>query len=173
MSRLLPVSLGVIGGLAMLAIAILAHADDPAELRPVIEARYPDVGWIDAITLRAFMGRPPDGGLVLLDSRSEAEFAVSHLRGARRVDPDATDFASLELPPGALVIVYCSVGWRSAAVADRLRRAGVRALNLEGGIFFWANQGLPVYRGRRRVAEVHPFDATWGRYLDRGRRADL
>jgi rhodanese-related sulfurtransferase len=173
MSRLLPVALGVIGGLAMLAIAILAHADDPAELRPVIEARYPDVGWIDAATLASFLERAPDGGIVLLDSRTEAEFAVSHLRGARRVDPDATDFASLELPPRALVIVYCSVGWRSAAVADRLRQTGARTRNLAGGIFGWANEGRPVYRGRRRVEEVHPFDATWGRYLDRGRRADL
>ena len=173
MSRLLSVALGVIGGLAMLAVALLAYADDPAELRPAIAARYPEVGWIDAATLSSWMARPPDGGVVLLDSRTEAEFAVSHLRGARRVDPDAADFGSLALPPGALVVVYCSVGWRSAAVSDRLRQQGVRTVNLAGGIFGWVKQGRPVDRGRRRVEEVHPFDATWGRYLDRGRRADL
>ena len=42
------------------------------------------------------------------------------------------------------------------------------AVNLEGSIFAWANEGLPVYRGETEVDEVHPFDDSWGTLLDGG-----
>lgn len=62
--------------------------------------------------------------------------------------------------------IYCSVGYRSAGVTQRLREAGfTNVSNLQGSIFRWANEGRPVYRDRRRVQAVHPFDARWGQLL--------
>ena len=62
------------------------------------------------------------------------------------------------------------MGYRSALIASRLGHAGYRNVrNLEGGIFAWANRGLPVVRGDRVVHDVHPYDDTWGRML----RAEL
>ena len=104
--------------------------------------------------------------VVLLDARELAEFRVSHLEGAARIDPSHPDFDAVRVPERARVVVYCSVGWRSADIASQLRQRGVDAYNLEGGIFRWANEGHPVVRGDRRVRAVHPYDETWGRLLD-------
>ncbi len=160
LTSLLVASLAV----AQAASPAVSPAVSPTSLRPVIEARYPEVRWIDVATLgRWLAGERP---VVLLDARQPAEFAVSHLEGARRVDPDAPDVAGLGLARDARVVVYCSVGWRSASVADALRRAGYGDVhNLEGGIFAWANEGRPVSRDGRRVRAVHPYDETWGRML--------
>jgi len=66
------------------------------------------------------------------------------------------------------IVVYCSIGYRSGLLAEKLRKKGYTAVrNLEGSIFEWANTGHPVYRGEQRVREVHPYDQTWRRMLDR------
>lgn len=153
----------------LLALAILWPAAAGAQasidaLRPAIAARFPDVRWVDAPTLRRWMDEPRP--VVILDARQPAEVAVSRIRGATRVDPDHPDVAAVRPPANARVVVYCSVGWRSASVADALRRAGLRDVyNLEGGIFAWANRGLPVVRDGAPVRAVHPYDEVWGRML--------
>lgn len=158
-SRLLPL-------LVVALVPALALAQDASSLRPVITARYPSVRWVGAATVAAWMRE--ERPLVLLDARQAAEFRVSHLAGARRVDPGRPDVAGLAIPSGARVVVYCSVGWRSASVADALARAGHRDVrNLEGGIFAWANEGREVVRDGRPVHAVHPYDETWGRLLRR------
>lgn len=109
--------------------------------------------------------------LILLDVRTEAEFAVSHLQNARRIDPKTEDFSSFNLPLDAPIVAYCSVGYRSARLVDRLQQAGyTQAANLEGSIFQWANEGRPVYRNGERVQQVHPYDRVWGQLLQRNLR---
>ena len=96
--------------------------------------------------LAARMARPSSEKPILLDVRTEAEFAVSHLEGARRIDPDNPDLSSLDLSPKSTVVVYCSVGYRSAGIVGQLRQAGIaRVYNLTGGIFQWANEGRPSF----------------------------
>ncbi|MCC6875435.1 MAG: rhodanese-like domain-containing protein [Sandaracinaceae bacterium] len=150
--------------LVLLLSCASARAQSPESLRTLIAVRYPDVRWVDRATLASWLREPTPP--LLLDSRQESEFAVSHLRGARRIDPDHP--RSDGLPRDRRLVVYCSVGWRSGSVADALRRAGFRdVFNLEGGVFGWANAGLPVHRGEREVRAVHPYDAVWGRMLRR------
>ena len=150
-----------------LFVPISAQAQaGPAALRPAIELRHPDVRWVTVDELRGWRD------VVLLDARAPAEYRVSHLEGASRIDPVRADVSLLAARHDARVVVYCSVGWRSAAVAERLRAAGYRRVfNLEGGIFEWANRGFPVVRGSRRVRAVHPYDGTWGLLLDRALHA--
>jgi len=119
-------------------------------------------------TRLADTGRPPP---VLLDARAPEEYAVSHLRGALLAPNLAAAWAALAgRPKGVEVVVYCSVGYRSAALAESLQEAGYKGVrNLEGSIFQWANEGRPVYRGdgnnARPVHAVHPFNRRWGRLL--------
>lgn len=107
--------------------------------------------------------------VLLLDARSEAEYEVGQLRGAARTETLAAALDALFGFDGwPTVVVYCSVGHRSSDLAERLLARGVaNVFNLEGSIFRWANEGRPVYRGARRVHEVHPYDEEWGRLLDR------
>jgi len=54
-----------------------------------------------------------------------------------------------------------------------LKRAGIDNIyNLEGGLFEWANEDRPIYRGTDRVHEVHPFNGVWGLLLRSDRRAE-
>jgi len=152
---------------SLLGSARVAGAVSEAGLRPWISMRFPGVAWISTEDLsrwRAGEHAPPP---VLLDARAAEEFEVSHLRDARRVDPDSPALDPEDLPHDTPIVVYCSVGYRSAAVADRLKAAGfTRVFNLEGGIFQWANEGRPIFRDREPAHEVHPYSRLWGRWLD-------
>lgn len=112
---------------------------------------------------------------LLLDARKSQEFEVSHLKNAQLIDPDATNFPMLNrVDKNTLIVVYCSVGYRSSAIAKRLQEAGfTQVRNLEGSIFKWANEGRPIYRGNQQVHQVHPYDRTWGRLLNRRLRSEI
>lgn len=105
---------------------------------------------------------------VLLDIRSVDEFAVSHLRGAVPAESWAEIGAVVaDVSRDDPIVVYCSVGYRSAEVARQLQSRGyTNVQNFEGSIFQWANQGRPVYRGETLVDRVHPYDEEWDAYLD-------
>ena len=138
----------------------------------LIERDFPAVEAVTTDGLAAWLADSSRVPPLLLDVREAEEYAVSHLPGALRVDPDAsTDALAAALPAdfdgSRPVVVYCSVGYRSARMAERLQSAGVADVrNLEGSIFRWANEGRPVVRDGTPVRAVHPFDATWGRLLD-------
>jgi rhodanese-related sulfurtransferase len=132
-----------------------------------VRTEFPEVEHISAedLRLRLDSGR---GSPMVLDVRTAEEYEVSHLKGAIRVDPDGElpDFLRT-LDHEASVVAYCSVGYRSSRLVERLTKEGFTdAKNLEGSIFEWANKGYPVERDGAPVQEVHPYDAEWGRLLD-------
>jgi rhodanese-related sulfurtransferase len=140
--------------------------------KALISTRYPDVRWVEPETLREWMTGSVPNELVLLDVRTPEEQDLSQLRGAQRLNVRHPNIAALEIPADATVVVYCSIGYRSASIVEDLERAGIQNVyNLEGGLFDWANQDRPIYRGEERVREVHPFNRVWGLLLERGRRA--
>ena len=134
----------------------------------MIAEEFPDVKSVTTGELAASLASGA-ADVVLLDAREAEEFAVSHLPGAHHVGSDAAAADRLAAAaPAALVVVYCSVGYRSAALVDRLHDRGhAGAVNLEGSIFRWAGEGRPVYRGATRVEQVHPYDDNWGTLLPR------
>ena len=167
---------GAPGAAAWIALSVLAvlgsacNQDrqplDWSAVEALIESEYPDVPGITTAELAAALAGDP-AGVVLLDARAADEFAVSHLPGARHVGADA-ELAGRLAAADARVVVYCSVGYRSAALVDRLREQGhANAVNLEGSIFRWTGEGRPVYRDGERVEQVHPYDDRWGALLPR------
>ncbi|MDP3983811.1 MAG: rhodanese-like domain-containing protein, partial [Acidimicrobiia bacterium] len=106
---------------------------------------------------------------ILHDSRAREEYDVSHLQGAFPAPTLATALKKLsDVGKDQSIVTYCSVGYRSGALAEQLQAAGyTRVYNLSGSIFQWANEGRPVYRGPERVSEVHPYNRAWGVLLDR------
>ncbi|MFT5049490.1 MAG: rhodanese-related sulfurtransferase [Chlamydiales bacterium] len=132
-----------------------------------IRAQFPDVARISVAELERRLGQPGSAP-ILLDIRAEREFAVSHLQGAQRADNAESARAWLgDSPMEREIVVYCSVGQRSAYMAQELARRGyTNVRNLEGSLFEWANTGRPVYRGPELAHSVHPYDKKWGRLLD-------
>jgi rhodanese-related sulfurtransferase len=138
----------------------------------LISARYPDVAWVDSETLSNWMDDSSNGELVLLDVRTPEEQRVSHLQDARLVDARNPNIGALTIPTDATVVVYCSMGYRSASIIEALEQTGRQNIyNLEGGLFDWANQDRPIYRGVKRTHGVHPFNRVWGLLLRKDLRA--
>lgn len=102
---------------------------------------------------------------VLIDVRRDDEYAVSHLPNAQHLST-AEAIQQFSVPEDADLVLYCSVGYRSARLAQQLQALGYDSvMNLEGSIFEWFNQGRPVVAQQTRVDQVHPYNSTWGLLL--------
>jgi Fe-Mn family superoxide dismutase len=85
--------------------------------------------------------------IALLDVRRRPAFEAEPrlIPGAVWRDPEQVDRWAGEMNPNRSLIVYCLHGHEvSRGVADRLRRLGLDALLLEGGIEGWKAAGGPV-----------------------------
>lgn len=107
--------------------------------------------------------------ITILDTREPQEYEVSHIQGAVLAQNAADAIELLENQESdGLVVVYCSVGYRSSHIAAILSRRGYsNVFNLEGSIFKWANENRPIYSGDDRASSVHPYDENWGRLLSK------
>ena len=137
----------------------------------LVREDFPEVPQMTTRQLADLLDADP-ASVVLLDARSTEEHEVGHLQGAVQANGvrAALDvlpgLGHLQQGPEPTVVVYCSVGYRSSQLAERLRERGLSSVfNLEGSIFRWANEGRPIHRGDVRVYEVHPYDDDWGRLL--------
>ena len=85
------------------------------------------------------------GGWTLLDVRTDHEWAVARIDGSRHIPMDQLMGRLDEIDDQ--VICVCAVGARSARVAQFLNTLGKEAANLDGGLYAWAEAGLPLVRG--------------------------
>ncbi len=86
---------------------------------------------------------------VVLDVRHDADFAAAHLlvAGAFHRSPEQIEKWRTDLAGGRPVVTYCLHGREgSQNAAAILRRAGLEAKFLEGGIVAWTEQGFPTHR---------------------------
>jgi rhodanese-related sulfurtransferase len=154
--------------------AWFTSALDWPTLKRETRERHPAVKHITTRELFDWLNDKRRAPPLLLDARASDEFAVSHLRDAKHAPSvDAALRVLAQAPKDSPIVVYCSVGVRSAALAEKLVQRGYRgAANLEGSIFEWANHGYPLYRGDEVTSKVHPYDRKWGKLLDRNRWSD-
>ncbi len=126
--------------------------------------KFPDVNWIVTGDLARWLEDPARPQPLLLDARTPAEYEVSHLRGAVRMDPYRPSLVGLtRVPKDTPIVVYSSAGYRGARVAKWLGQAGYpNVQNLGSSLFQWANEGRPIFNGDRPAELVHPYDGWWG-----------
>ena len=108
--------------------------------------------------------------ILFLDAREMEEYQVSHVPDARWVGYD--DF-SLDRVAGVAkdrpIVVYCSVGYRSERVAEKLMAGGfTQVSNLYGGIFEWANQGCPLENQEGPTRAIHTYNRAWSKWVKAG-----
>jgi rhodanese-related sulfurtransferase len=137
--------------------------------------KFPDVQWIDGAELARWREDPGQTQPVMLDARTAAEYQVSHLRDAVPIDPSRPSLRPLRgRAKNDPIVVYGSVGYRSARVAHWLAGQGyTNVRNLSGSLFQWANEGRPVFRDGRPTLQVHPYDQRWGLLLESRYRAPV
>jgi rhodanese-related sulfurtransferase len=105
--------------------------------------------------------------VLILDTRSKAEYEVSHLEGALWLAPE-TDIDSFIAKIGpnardAYVVFYCTMGLRSTEYAlkamDPLARIGARkVVVLKHGILGWANANFKLVDAQGTTRFVHTFN---------------
>ncbi len=185
--RALAASGGVVVTLALSSPADALELGDliapPRSLETVarrLERDYPRLDHLRPEILASHLSAPDN--LRLYDVREADEFAVSRLRNAERLSPAVSPRAALRQIGGDIsgrsFVFYCSVGQRSSRIADRVQDAlmssGARGVhNLRGGIFAWHNQSLPVVNANGQTPYIHPFNAAWGRLLERPAYASM
>jgi len=76
-------------------------------------------------------------GAVLVDVRSDREWAAGHVDEAIHLPLSEVGERAGELPTDREVVVMCHTGLRSAVAARRLGRLGLRVANLRGGLIAW------------------------------------
>lgn len=107
----------------------------------------------------------------LLDARENKEYDVSHLKNAKQVGYIWFDMRKVvDIPKDATVVVYCSVGYRSEKIAEKLQKNGFQNVhNLYGGIFEWVNQHQPVYKTNGvQTSEIHTYNKSWAKWISNG-----
>ncbi len=116
---------------------------------------------------KALNEKPP----LILDIRSDEEFAVSHIKNASFIDYDSfSEEMVAGLPRDAQVVVYCSVGYRSEKIGEKLQKLGFKnVFNLYGGIFQWKNDGFEVLNSQGQSTDsVHTYNKSWSKWLVNG-----
>ena len=107
---------------------------------------------------------------IIVDVRKDVEFRVSHLDNALHLESAeaiSSVISERGLGKDTEIIVYCSVGYRSASVAAELQARGfTKVLNLEHSLFEWANKGYPMTSASGRTDKVHPFNKAWSVLVD-------
>lgn len=120
---------------------------------------------VPVLKASALKDRIADTTLILVDAREAKEREVSMLPRALAPEEFAARYRR-GFPKGATVLVYCTIGYRSGLYAQELRKQGIAALNLEGGVLLWSHEGGEFrYRdaeGRlRRTRRVHVYAPEW------------
>ena len=87
---------------------------------------------------------------------------MSHIPEAHNLqstEPIAAAFPDYAMP----IVVYCSVGYRSAAVVEELASLGYQNVkNLRHSIFEWAERGYDLGNAAGSTSKVHPYNQAWG-----------
>ncbi|MTI22942.1 rhodanese-like domain-containing protein [Fulvivirga sp. RKSG066] len=110
--------------------------------------------------------------VLILDSRTQKEYETSHIESAIFVDYDNfSEEMVAELDKEKSVVVYCSVGYRSEKIGEKLQKFGFKEVyNLYGGIFDWKNNGGEVVNKSGVTDSVHTYNKKWSQWLINGIR---
>ncbi|XP_022089499.1 uncharacterized protein LOC110978656 isoform X2 [Acanthaster planci] len=168
-----------------------------------LRMKFPSVKNVTTVTLQNWIdGGPtvPDSGasaessrkentkkLIIIDTRPELEYSVSHIAESINVNFETEDMDRVKKlmlqdinydSPGVRVVLYCSVGYRSSVLADKLQQATKpdpaykhwHFFNLEGSLFKWANENRPMVDQQGLPTDkIHPFNSLWGKLVDKHR----
>ncbi|MCC5605324.1 rhodanese-like domain-containing protein [Nostoc sp. CHAB 5834] len=136
-------------------------------IKLLIRLQFPNVKEITTKELAQLLLGSANPRPLVLDARSQIEYAVSHIETAAQIDALIPDLAVLStVSKDRPIVVYCAVGYRSAKLAQQLNETGMKCIyNLSGGIFQWANEGRLIFRDDQPTQVIHPYNAIWGKLL--------
>jgi len=81
---------------------------------------------------------------VLVDVRPPEQYKTGTIAQARNLPSEQLSNKLASLPKNKPLIVFCAQGNESAKVAAQLRKQGLDAVSLEGGLRAWTQAGMPL-----------------------------
>jgi rhodanese-related sulfurtransferase len=90
-----------------------------------------------------------DQKILVLDVRSEQEYASGHVPGARNIPHDELEsrIEEVRVEGAERIVVYCESGYRAGEAGTVLRESGFENVeHLSGDMKAWRNQKLPLKR---------------------------
>ncbi len=162
----------VVTMLSFLATGLSAQVESKECLSPEYEEKLQSllghtVPLIDARTLYDLIREGRD--VQVHDIRSQEEFEVSHIPGASLVEYKNFDLSQFDTADRSQpVYLYCSVGYRSEKVGEKLLQNGfAQVYNLHGSFFQWANQSFPIWDMKgAETKRVHAYNRKWSKWVD-------
>ena len=108
--------------------------------------------------------------ITYLDARELQEYNVSHLNNAIWCGYNNFKIKKLkDIDKNSKIVVYCTVGYRSEKVTEKLEKAGfTNVSNLYGGIFAWVHANKKVYNKKGETKNIHTYDKNWSTWLKTG-----
>lgn len=108
--------------------------------------------------------------ILFLDAREKKEYTTSHIKDALWIGFTSFNAKKLkDINKNKKIVVYCTVGYRSEIITQKLTSAGfTNVLNLYGGIFEWAHNNLPIVNKKGITTEIHTYNKVWSQWLDTG-----
>lgn len=108
--------------------------------------------------------------IVFLDTRLKKEFNTSHIKNATWVGFESFNLKKVkDIPKNKKIVVYCTVGYRSEKITEKLVKAGYKNVsNLYGGIFEWVHNNQVVVNKKGITEEIHTYDESWSQWLTKG-----
>ena len=120
----------------------------------------PKVEFVSAESLRATLQLNEKPAII--DVRLPEEYGISHIPEAPNLQ-SSTAIAAAFPDYAEPIVVYCSVGYRSAAVAERLESLGYENVkNLRHSVFGWVERGYGLKNASGSTSKVHPYNRAWG-----------
>ncbi|WP_240224324.1 rhodanese-like domain-containing protein [Rheinheimera hassiensis] len=116
----------------------------------LIKSRFSAIKQISPTELTLQVNR---NNAVVLDIRTEADFAKGHITGAKHLplaDIEKQQLAGLEKQKDVPIIVVCQAGMTASKAASSLVKQGFTTVSiLQGGMGSWTGASLPVVKSKR------------------------
>ena len=145
---------------SQLPTGLVNNPEFDQEIRSIIDFTIPVISVQDA--------REKEGAL-FLDAREKPEYIISHIPGAVHIGYDYWSPSILDaISKDREIIVYCSVGYRSEKMGNKLKGLGYqRVYNLYGSIFEWVNRDFPVVDSSlQSVRRIHTYNKNWSKWVE-------
>jgi len=107
---------------------------------------------------------------VFLDSRAKKEYELSSIPNSKWVGYEDFSMSRIKgINKSDTIVVYCSVGYRSEKISEKLIKKGyTHVYNLYGGIFEWVNQGKGLVNEDGETQKIHGYNKSWSKWLKKG-----
>jgi rhodanese-related sulfurtransferase len=105
---------------------------------------------------------------IIFDAREKAEFDVSHIPGAIYLGYSDFNVGRIKnIPKEKNIVIYCSIGYRSEKIGEKLLRFGYKNVyNLYGSIFEWANEKYPLVSSNGKTTyTIHSYNKSWSKWV--------